>query len=173
MYKNSQNGHDECFDHLKYIHVKNRSERLLQIRKLIRNEKIGNQDELLYHLKNAGFTMTQATLSRDLKYLRVSKLHDQEKGYVYTLPETESKPSHTPWSGFLVEGFLSLEYAQGLLVIKTLPGYASSIASALDSMNMIEIAGTIAGDDTILLILRDGASKDSVQDQLNQVLQGE
>jgi transcriptional regulator of arginine metabolism len=152
--------------------MKNRSERLLQIRKIINNERIANQEELLSLLKDQGFTMTQATLSRDLKYLRVSKVHDEEKGYVYFLPDNEFPQAHTPWSGFLVEGFRSMEYAQGMLIIRTLPGYASSIASALDSMNMVEIAGTIAGDDTIMVVPRDGAKKESIQEQLGQVIPG-
>ncbi|MGC9341493.1 MAG: arginine repressor [Bacteroidales bacterium] len=152
--------------------MKNRSERLLQIRKIINNQRIASQEELLSHLKNEGFSMTQATLSRDLKYLRVSKVHDDEKGYVYFLPDSEIPHAHTPWSGFLVEGFRSMEFAQGMLVIRTLPGYASSIASALDSMNMVEIAGTIAGDDTILVVPREGAKKESIQEQLGQVIPG-
>lgn len=152
--------------------MKNRSERLLQIRKIINSERIANQEELLGQLKQKGFSMTQATLSRDLKYLRVSKVHDDEKGYIYFLPDGETLQSPTPWSGFLVEGFRSMEFAQGMIVIKTLPGYASSIASALDSMNMVEVAGTIAGDDTILIVPRDGARKESIQEQLGQVIPG-
>jgi transcriptional regulator of arginine metabolism len=152
--------------------MKNRSERLLQIRKIINSERIANQEELLGILKEKGFSMTQATLSRDLKYLRVSKMHDDQKGYVYFLPEGEMNQSPTPWSGFLIEGFVSMEFAQGLLIIKTLPGYANSIASALDSMNLVEVAGTIAGDDTILIVPRDGAKKENIQEQLEQVMPG-
>ncbi len=150
--------------------MKNRSERLLQIRKIINNERIPNQEELLSRLKKKGFSMTQATLSRDLKYLRVSKIHDDEKGYIYYLPDGETTQPLTPWSGFLIEGYVSLEFAQGIIIMKTLPGYANSIASALDSMNMAEIAGTIAGDDTILIIPRDGAKKESIQEQLGQLI---
>ena len=150
--------------------MKNKSERLLQIRKLIVSEKIASQDEMLSILEKKGFTMTQATLSRDLKYLRVSKVHDEEKGYVYNLPDGDTQEQVTPWSGFLVEGFVSFEFAQGMAILKTLPGYASSIASAIDSMNMIEIAGTIAGDDTIMMIPRDGSKKGDILNQLSQVI---
>ena len=150
--------------------MKNKSERLLQIRKLIVSDKIASQDEMLSILEKKGFTMTQATLSRDLKYLRVSKVHDDEKGYVYNLPDGEAIEQITPWSGFLIEGFVSFEFAQGIAILKTLPGYASSIASAIDSMNMIEIAGTIAGDDTIMMIPRDGSKKGDILNQLSQVI---
>ena len=151
--------------------MKNRSERLLAIRKIIRNERIANQEELMSGLKTSGFTMTQATLSRDLKYLRVSKIHDDEKGYIYYLPDSEQVRS-TPWTNFLIEGFMSVEFAQGLAIIRTLPGYANSIASAIDSMSIIEIAGTIAGDDTILIIPRDGAKKEQILEQLSGVIPG-
>lgn len=152
--------------------MKNKSERLLQIRKLIGNDKIASQEEMLSLLKSRGFSMTQATLSRDLRYLRVSKIHDDEKGYIYHLPEGDQQESFTPWSGFLVEGFLSIEFAQGLGIIRTLPGYASSIASALDSMNMAEVAGTIAGDDTIMIVPRDGSKKSDIINQLSRVIPG-
>lgn len=152
--------------------MKNRNERLFQIRKIINNERIASQEELLKLLQDKGFSMTQATLSRDLKYLKVSKIHDEEKGYIYYLPESENPQVITPWSGFLIEGFVSLEFAQGMLVMKTLPGYANSIGSALDSMNLTEIAGTIAGDDTILIIPRDGVRKEDIQEQLGKVIPG-
>lgn len=149
--------------------MKNKSERLLEIRKLINNEKIASQDELLNRLKDKGFSMTQATLSRDLKYLRVSKVHDDEKGSVYHLQDGEPA-AQTPFSGFLVEGFLSIEFAQGLGIVRTMPGYASSIAFAIDNMNIMELAGTIAGDDTIILIPRDGARREDIYDQLSRMI---
>lgn len=152
--------------------MKNKSERLLQIRKLIATEKIGSQDELLSILIRKGFKMTQATLSRDLKYLRVSKMFDTEKGHVYFLPEAEAPESVTPWSGFLIEGYVSLEFAQNLAIMKTLPGYAGGIASAIDSMGLAEIAGTIAGDDTIILVPRDGSNKQEIIKQLGNVIPG-
>ncbi len=149
--------------------MKNKSERLLEIRKLINSEKIASQDELLNRLKDKGFSMTQATLSRDLKYLRVSKVHDADKGSVYHLQDAEHSPQ-TPFSGFLVEGLLTIEFAQGLGIIRTMPGYASSIAFAIDNMNIMELAGTIAGDDTIMLIPRDGARREDIYDQLSRMI---
>ena len=68
--------------------------------------------------------------------------------------------------------FVSISFAQGIAIIKTLPGYASSIASAIDTMNMIELAGTIAGDDTIMMVPRDGAKKADILNQLAQVIPG-
>jgi len=152
--------------------MKNKSERLHTIRRLIGREKISSQEELLKQLETSGFSMTQATLSRDLKFLKVAKMPDDEKGYVYVLPEVEQAISPRAMENFPVNGFLSLEFSQGLGLMKTLPGFASSIASAIDMMKIWEIAGTIAGDDTILLIPRDGSRRDDIIRQLAEFIPG-
>jgi transcriptional regulator of arginine metabolism len=139
--------------------MKNKNERLMAIRKLIGDEDISSQDELLKLLEDEGFNMTQATLSRDLKYLRIAKMPDNENGYVYILPEKENQAAEADYSGIPTSGFVSIDYAQGMAIMRTLPGHASSIGYALDNMNAYEIAGTIAGDDTILIIPRDGVTK--------------
>jgi len=152
--------------------MKNKNERLLVIRKLIANEKISSQDELLKQLENYGFKMTQATLSRDLKSLKVAKIPDEEKGYIYYYPDIETNISPRTMHNFPMNGFLSLEFAQGMILMKTLPGFASSIASAIDLMKIWDIAGTIAGDDTILLVPRDGAKKNEIIRQLADLIPG-
>lgn len=152
--------------------MKNKSERLLKIRKLIGDKKISNQDELLKQLEVNGFKMTQATLSRDLKFLRVAKMPDENHGYIYSIPEAETSMSPRSLESFPMNGFLSLEFAQGLGLMKTLPGFASSIASAIDMIKISDIAGTIAGDDTILLIPRDGAGKDEIVRKLADFIPG-
>lgn len=152
--------------------MKNKNQRLQTIRRLIISEKISGQDELLKQLGKKGFIMTQATLSRDLKYLRVAKIPDEEKGYIYYLPDTEKPISPGTMENFPMNGFLSLEFAQGMMLMKTLPGFASGIASAIDLMRIWDIAGTVAGDDTILLIPRDGARKEEIIRQLAEFIPG-
>lgn len=142
--------------------MKNKSERLMAIRRLISNTDISSQDELLKLLMKQGFEMTQATLSRDLKYLRVAKMPDNEKGYIYILAEKQSNVEDVDFSGLPFSGFVSIDFAQGMAIMRTLPGHASSVAYALDNMNAYEIAGTIAGDDTILIIPRDGVTKGDI-----------
>lgn len=138
--------------------MKDRNERLMAIRRLINSSNISSQEELLSLLQRKGFSMTQATLSRDLKYLKVAKMPDSEKGYIYMLTERQlNDPSEN--EDLPITGFVSIDFAQGMAIMKTLPGHASSIAYALDNLNSYEIAGTIAGDDTILIIPRDGVSK--------------
>lgn len=152
--------------------MKNKNERLLAIRKLIGTRKISAQEELLHLLRAGGFNMTQATLSRDLKYLKVAKKPDDEKGYVYFLPESELNVNTSRTLNFPANGYLSINFAQGMGIIKTLPGFASSIASAIDSMNYWEIMGTIAGDDTILVIPRDGVRKGQIISALEDFIPG-
>ena len=138
--------------------MKNRNDRLMAIRRLVGDKSISSQEELLGLLEDLGYSMTQATLSRDLKYLRVAKMPDNEKGYIYILTENNSNEvAEAEILPFI--GFVSIDFAQGMGIVKTLPGHASSVAYALDTLNSYEIAGTIAGDDTILIIPRDGVSK--------------
>jgi transcriptional regulator of arginine metabolism len=138
--------------------MKNRNDRLMDIRRLVNQQSISSQEELLGLLENMGYSMTQATLSRDLKYLKVAKMPDNKKGYVYILTEHNAtevvEAENLPFIGFV-----SIDFAQGMGIVKTLPGHASSVAYALDTLNSYEIAGTIAGDDTILIIPRDGVTK--------------
>lgn len=141
------------------LDMKNRNERLMEIRRLIGSRNISSQDELNKLLEERGFELTQATLSRDLKYLRVAKMPDDRAGYVYILPDKEQVLDETEPSGGGIQGLISLDFAQGMAILKTLPGHASSVAYTLDNLDAYEIAGTIAGDDTILLIPRDGVTR--------------
>ena len=151
--------------------MKTRTQRLLAIRKIIEGEAISNQEELLKKLDKSGFELTQATLSRDLKFLQAGKRPDKEKGYVYTLPgnNTEALPQAVN-GNFPLNGFVSIDFAFHMAVIRTLPGYANSIGYTIDAMNAYEIVGTIAGDDTILLIPREGVSREDVINVLAVIL---
>jgi transcriptional regulator of arginine metabolism len=151
--------------------MKDRNETLMAIRRLINNTNISSQEELLALLESQGFSMTQATLSRDLKRLRVAKMPDSEKGYIYMLTERQlNEPSEN--EDIPIAGFVSIDFAQGMAIMKTMPGHASSIAYALDNINSYEISGTIAGDDTILIIPRDGVSKGDLVKLLKSKMPG-
>jgi transcriptional regulator of arginine metabolism len=143
------------------IHEKmnNRNERLMEIRRLISTQRISSQEELMKFLEKKGYELTQATLSRDLKYMKVAKMPDDREGYVYIIPDRERPQDHTELKGPGFPGLVSVDFAQGMAILKTIPGHASSIAYTIDNLNAYEIAGTIAGDDTILLIPRDGVSR--------------
>ena len=131
----------------------------MEIRRLIGSMNISSQEELLRLLEKQGFEMTQATLSRDLKYLRVAKMPDDHSGYVYILPDKEQVVEENGLVRPGLSGLISIDFAQGMAILRTLPGHAGSIAYTIDGLDAYEIAGTIAGDDTILLIPRDGVSR--------------
>jgi len=151
--------------------MKTRTQRLLAVKKIIENQKISSQEELLEMLVKGGFQLTQATLSRDLKFLRAAKIADTSRGYVYFLPSQESEQANLlSGENFPLNGFISIEFAWHLGVIRTLPGYASSIASAIDKMGDYQVIGTIAGDDTILIIPREGATKENVINMLARLM---
>jgi len=141
--------------------MKDRLKRQVEIRKIIQNGSVHSQDELLVELKAKSFDLTQATLSRDLKELQIAKVPHPAKGYVYVIQDEErniSKPE-AKRVNFLADGFRDLRFSGNLAVLRTLPGYASSFAAIIDRANSWEILGTIAGDDTILIIQKEGISK--------------
>lgn len=151
--------------------MKDRNERLMAIRRLIRNANISSQEELLSKLEDLGFNMTQATLSRDLKYLKVAKMPDTKEGYIYMLTERQLNEANDG-EDLPITGFVSIDFAQGMAIMRTLPGHASSIGYAIDNLNSYEIAGTIAGDDTILIIPRDGVTKNDLVNLLRSRMPG-
>jgi transcriptional regulator of arginine metabolism len=134
-----------------------------QILKLIRGKRIGTQEELAQELRNQGIAATQVTLSRDLRDLRLVKTRE---GYQEMAAE-ESGPQFSLLAGEFLQDVLR---AQNLVVLKTSPGHANSVAVALDNERWPEVVGTIAGDDTILLITPDTPTAESVQEKLLELL---
>ncbi len=141
---------------------------------IISSQEMGSQDELLEALQKEGFKLTQATLSRDLKQLKVAKAATMNGNYVYVLPNvTMYKRVSTPQQireMRQVPGFLSINFSGNMGVIKTRPGYASSIAYNIDNSDIPQIIGTIAGDDTIFIVIRQGVTGDEVINALNDVV---
>jgi len=149
--------------------MSSKTKRLLAIRKIIGSTKISTQEELIHILSEKGFELTQATLSRDLKHLKVGKISDSEKGYIYFMPENATNDSTESGKGsnlFPLSGILSLKFSGNFGVLRTKSGYASSVATLIDSSNSYEILGTIAGDDTILVIPADGVSRNDLRNAL-------
>ncbi len=130
--------------------MNNKQLRKVRTKEIIRDNIISSQDDLLKLLRDEGFNLTQATLSRDLKKMKVSKIADASNSYRYILPE-ESLPR--PKSD--VRGFLSLEYSGNIAVIRTLAGYASPLAVLMDNNPSDLFIGTIAGRDTIFVTLNE------------------
>lgn len=148
-----------------------KTNRLTVIRTLVSQHQLGSQEELLDLLEKAGFELTQATLSRDLKLMKVIKAPNEKGQYVYTLPqmsnyepvasEKSSEPNLT--------GYRSVEFSGNLAVVKTKPGHASAIAYEIDSRASHIILGTIAGDDTVLLVPREGFTRSEITTALKEL----
>ncbi|MBQ2552314.1 MAG: ArgR family transcriptional regulator, partial [Treponema sp.] len=120
---------------------------------------IESQEELLGFLQKEGFEVTQATLSRDLKLLKVGKVSDGHSGYVYTVPDDdERQESEALYVQDFMRGYVSIDFSGNIVVIKTFGGHADSVSNALDALNMEEILGTVAGDNCIFACLKEGVS---------------
>lgn len=133
-----------------------RKHRLKIIKKLIKENKIDSQEKLLELLDSENISVTQATLSRDLKLLKVSKVADSGNGYYYSLLEEElQKVSEERYIMDINRGYLSINFSGNLGVMRTFSGHANTVALAIDNLEMEEIIGTIAGDDTVLIILKE------------------
>ncbi len=154
--------------------MKTKNNRLEALRMIISSQELGSQEELLSALQKEGFQLTQATLSRDLKQLKVAKASSMSGNYVYVLPnDTMYKRVSTPSKVremMEVPGFLSINFSGNMGVIKTRPGYASAIAWNIDGSDIRQIIGTIAGDDTIFIVIKEGVSHRDVINALREVV---
>lgn len=135
-----------------------KNDRLIKIKEIITSKSISNQEELQQHLKDEGYLVTQATLSRDLKNLKVVKVANPNGSFKYIIQDG-LLGAPAPRMPETIEGILSMEFSGQFGVIKTIPGFANAIAYFIDRLKLSEIMGTIAGDDTILIIACEGVSK--------------
>jgi transcriptional regulator of arginine metabolism len=141
-----------------------KTHRLSVIRKIIRSEYISSQEELIARLEECGVTVTQSTLSRDLKFMNVAKVPNKERGYIYVLPSMPHNEHAV--SNNIGDNITDIAFSGNMCVITTKPGYASAVSVPIDSRGIPEVLGTIAGDNTILLVLREGFDKDALMDVL-------
>ncbi len=133
-----------------------KAQRQAKIMEIISTTNVETQEQLLAALQDAGFTSTQATISRDIKELRIVKELTSLGTYRYTTATREVPSGFTGRLNTIFrECVTNFDYAQNIIVIHTLPGLANAAASALDAMNMSVILGTIAGDDTVFIVMRD------------------
>ena len=156
--------------------MKKKANRLDAIKMIISSKEVGSQEELLQELNREGFELTQATLSRDLKMLKTTKVPTDRGSYVYTMPDSNTLKDKLIARGQFdananfQSGFISLQLSQNVAVIKTRNGYAAGIAYDIDMHNFPEIIGTIPGSDTIFAIIAEGVSHERVRRVLAQIL---
>ncbi|MCS1350794.1 transcriptional regulator AhrC/ArgR [Mechercharimyces sp. CAU 1602] len=135
--------------------MKTKTQRHIRIREIITSKNIETQEELVEELQQSGYNVTQATVSRDIKELRLVKVATDFGRYMYSLPADKRFNPMQKLKRMLKESFVGVETSENLLVMKTLPGNANAIGALIDSLDWTEIIGTIAGDDTILIICRE------------------
>lgn len=154
--------------------MKSKKERITIIREVIQSQSIGSQDELQRELLRRGYEVTQATLSRDLKQMQIAKIATREGSYMYVMPDVAASAKNKAAAHIIppktVAGVISIECSQVLIVVRTKPGYASSIAYDIDMSSLPEVMGTVAGDDTILVIPRAGYTTHQVAEALCDAL---
>ena len=133
-----------------------KSQRQTKILEIIASKDIETQEQLLEELRQAGFRSTQATISRDIKELRILKDLTAMGTYRYTIGSKETTNAFSNrLNSIFKESVISYDYAQNIVVVKTLPTLAPAAGRAIDAMNMSVVVGTLAGDDTLLIIMRD------------------
>jgi len=145
-----------------------KQKRHLKIREIIRKKPIQTQEELAEELRKEGFRVTQATVSRDIKELRLVKVLRNEQ-YCYAEPERTSLSSDRLLKIFK-ESIISYDFSENLIVIKTSSGTASAVAEAIDVLDWDEVLGTVAGDNTILVVARSKKVVKDILDRLGEIL---
>lgn len=151
--------------------MKGKQERQKIIREVVKENRVSNQEELSALLAERGLSVAQATLSRDIRELQITKIHDGF-GYNYSLPRPGMLRESLRGSAMSSDSIDSLELSGSMAVIKTRPGHAGMIASVIDESHLPEIMGTLAGDDTILLAVREGFTHEAVAKSLAGIFKG-
>lgn len=139
---------------------------------LINRYDIETQEELAAYLREEGFDVTQATVSRDIRELRLSKISAGNGRQKYIILQNNDAKLGDKYIRVLRDGFVSMAMAQNILVIKTVQGMAMAVAAALDAMKFPEIVGCIAGDDTIMAAVKSVEETEIVMDKINGILKG-
>ena len=153
--------------------MKKKANRLDAIKMIISSKDISSQEELLQALDKEGFELTQDTLSRDLKQLKVAKAANMNGKYVYVLPNNIMYKRSNDQSAsemLMTSGFISLHFSKNIAVIRTRPGYASSMAYDIDNRECRAVVGSIVGVYSIMMVLHEAASHEEVRMFLSQII---
>ena len=146
----------------------NRQSRILE---LIRNNDIETQEELQSYLEKEGFAVTQATVSRDIRDMKLTKISTNNGKQKYVALNDSAEDLSDKYVRVLKDGFLSMDMAQNILVIKTVSGMAGAVCASIDAMNIHEIVGSIAGDDTIMCAIRTTEDTIAIMKKLRKIIE--
>jgi transcriptional regulator of arginine metabolism len=157
MYNNTHRG----YFIIEEVPLTSQESRRRLIVNILKNEKIHSQEELQQRLKQEGKDVTQATLSRDLKFLGIARIPDRREGYVYTIKEEVETTPEPYLHDDIARGIVDIQFSGNLAVIHTKLGHGHSVAFAIDRLEIPEVLGTIGGEDTLLVIFGKDADKTS------------
>ena len=151
----------------------NKDTRLEVVKMIVSSQELSTQEELLRELERSGFPSTQATLSRDLRQLRIAKGLNDAGLQVYMLPEKRRyqrvSDTHATIQQMNRLGALSVKFSGNMAVIKTPPGHAAHVAYDIDNANISEVLGTVAGDDTVFVVLAEDADRQMMLNRINAI----
>ena len=145
----------------------NRQRKIIE---LINKYDIDTQQELAQRLIDEGFEVTQATVSRDIRELNLTKIAVDGNKQKYDIPASTMTSINAKYMGVLKDGIVSIEDAGNIIVIKTISGMAMAVGAALDAVNHEEIIGTIAGDDTLMCVVKNASNCQSVKEYLEKLI---
>ena len=148
-----------------------KAKRQSKLLELIQTNEIETQEELLHHLWREGFAVTQATVSRDIRELKLTKIAISGGRQKYAVLNDSTEILSEKYIRVLKDGFLSMDMAQNILVIKTVAGMAGAVCASLDAMNIHEIVGSIAGDDTIMCAIRTTEDTIAIMKKLRKIVE--
>ncbi len=146
---------------------KNRLDRIIHI---ISTHEVETQDELIAHLREEGFTVTQATVSRDIRELGLAKVMTGRGSYRYVLPKEDKDTRRLHISHALAETIVRVEVAQNIIVLHTYAGMAQAVALEVDHLSHPDLLGCVAGDDTIIIVARDNTSAIGLGNQMQELI---
>ena len=146
-----------------------RQEKILE---LISKYEIETQDEMISRLRADGYNVTQATISRDMRELKLAKVLTQRGTYKYTAHQPRHATEHSKLNHVVVDSIVSVDYAGNNVVLKTYPGFAQTVASGVDALNIDKILGCVGGDDTIIIVTRDEQSSAEISEKIREIMKG-
>ena len=147
-----------------------KSQRQTRILELVSKYEIETQEEMMSRLQSEGFKVTQATVSRDLRELKLTKTLTARGTYRYSVNSTRHHAGNVKINSAMVDSILQVDYSLNNVVIKTYPGMAQAVASAVDALDMYNILGCVAGDDTIIIITRSEESSKEINEKITELM---
>ncbi len=147
-----------------------KSERQNRILELVSKYEIETQEEMIERLRAEGYMVTQATVSRDLKELKLTKALTARGTYRYCASQSRNHTGNVRINNAMADSILHVDYSMNNVVIKTYPGLAQAVASSIDAMNMHSILGCVAGDDTIIIVSRDENSSAQISAKIRELM---